>query len=118
MKYCPQCQSEYFDDIKRCEDCEVPLIGESEMKAIQASQEMEAQEVFVKIATLENQFEADTFKDALEKEKIPVMIRTFHDTAYNGIYIPQKGWGIILVPQEYKAKAQSIILNLKNTLEK
>ena len=117
MKYCPFCESEYFDDIEICADCRAPLIGAEEMKKIVAEREKETKEIFIKAGVLENQFEADIIKNALEKEGIPVIIRSFHDTAYNGIFIPQKGWGLVLVPAEYRAKAEDLISTLKSTFK-
>ncbi len=73
---------------------------------------------FIKVATLENSFEAEVIKDALENEEIPTMIRSFHDTAYNGIYILQKGWGNVLVPEDLKDKAERIIHAIKSTFDK
>jgi len=55
---------------------------------------------FVKIFVVENKFEADLLSQALQKEGVPVMVRTFSDTAYDGLYIPQKGWAAIMVPEE------------------
>ncbi len=75
-------------------------------------------EFFIKVSTLENRFEAELIRDALEKEQIPTMIRSFHDTAYNGIYILQKGWGNVLVPEEFREKAEKIINALKSSFEK
>ncbi len=76
---------------------------------------MEDNSFFVKVAALENEFEAEVIKDALEKEQIPTIIRSFKDTAYDGIYILQKGWGNVLVPEEYKDKAKQIVSAVKNT---
>jgi hypothetical protein len=116
MKYCPNCETEYLDTIEECADCKTRLIGEEALKTLLADREREAREVFVKIATVENKFEADVLTNTLKKECIPVMVRSFHDTAYDGIYIPQKGWGIILVPAEDKDKAEEIITAVKNTI--
>ena len=116
MKYCPNCETEYLDTIEECADCKTRLIGEEALKTLLAEREREAREVFVKIATVENKFEADVLTNTLKKECIPVMVRSFHDTAYDGIYIPQKGWGIILVPAENKDKAEEIIAAVKNTI--
>ena len=74
-----------------------------------SDREMEDQEVFVKVKTVENEFEADIIRDALEKEDIPVLVRSFRDTSFDGIFIPQKGWGIILVPEEHREKAKNVI---------
>jgi len=116
MKYCPNCEIEYLDTIEECADCKTRLIGEEALKKLLAEREREAREVFVKIATVDNKFEADVLTNTLKKECIPVMVRSFHDTAYDGIYIPQKGWGIILVPAENKDKAEEIIAAVKNTI--
>ena len=116
MKYCPNCETEYLDTIEECADCKTRLIEEEALKKLLAEREREAREVFVKIATVENKFEADVLTNTLKKECIPVMVRSFHDTAYDGIYIPQKGWGIILVPAEDKDKAEEIITAVKNTI--
>jgi hypothetical protein len=116
MKYCPNCEIEYLDTIEECADCKTRLIGEEELKKLLAEREREAREVFVKVATVDNKFEADVLTNSLKKECIPVMVRSFHDTAYDGIYIPQKGWGIILVPGEDKDKAEEIIAAVKGAI--
>jgi hypothetical protein len=116
MKYCPNCEIEYLDTIEECADCKTRLIGEEALKKLLAEREQEAREVFVKVATVDNKFEADVLSNTLKKECIPVMVRSFHDTAYNGIYIPQKGWGVILVPAEDKDKAEEIITSVKSTI--
>jgi hypothetical protein len=116
MKYCPNCEIEYFDTIDECADCKTRLIGEEAMKKLLAEREREAREVFVKVATVDNKFEADVLTNTLQKECIQVMVRSFHDTAYDGIYIPQKGWGIILVPAEDKDKAEEIIASVKSSI--
>ncbi len=41
---------------------------------------VEDKQFFTKVATLENEFEADVIKDSIEKEQIPTMIRRFQDT--------------------------------------
>ncbi len=64
---------------------------------------------FKKITVAENKFEADLISQTLQQEGIPCLIRSYHDTAYNGIFIPQKGWAAIMVPEELKEKAKAII---------
>jgi len=118
MKFCPNCETEYLDSIEFCADCNARLVGELEMRIIMAERTRETQEVFVKVETAENQFEADLIKNALEKEQVPVMVRNFHDTAYNGIYIPQKGWGLVMVPEAHTEKAREIIAALKSDFKK
>jgi len=102
MKYCPKCGSEYFDDINSCTGCETDLVNLDEWEKIVEKRRSEDDEVFVPVMSLEDQFEADVVKDALEKEQIPVLIRSFRDTSFDGIFESQKGWGVVMVPDEFR----------------
>ena len=53
---------------------------------------------YVKIAILESIVEAQVIGSVLEEEDIPFMIRSYHDTAYNGLFQFQKGWGELSAP--------------------
>jgi len=48
---------------------------------------------YIFITTLENPFEAQILGAALAAEGIAHEIRSFHDTAYDGLFQAQKGWG-------------------------
>lgn len=67
---------------------------------------------YVKVHTLSNRFEADVITEALRQEGIPVILRSFVETAYTGIFTPQKGWGRIMVPKEMADLAREIISGL------
>ncbi len=114
MNYCPKCGSEYLDDINNCTGCETDLVNSEKWEQIVKERQSEDDEVFVNIMSLENQFEADVIKDALEKDDIPVLIRTYRDTSFNGIFETQKGWGIVMVPDEFRQKAKEVIKDLKS----
>jgi hypothetical protein len=73
---------------------------------------------FVKIFVVENKFEADLISQALRAEGIPAMVRKFSDTAYDGLYIPQKGWAAIMVPEECKAMGQKVVNDFKEAFSK
>lgn len=116
MKYCPVCDSEFKDSQKVCVDCQESLISEEEYKKVQAERDAEiqkrrelAKKDFVKVKTVESFVEADRLRSALEREGISVLIRSFHDTAYDGVFILQKGWGRIDVPRQDKERAAQII---------
>jgi len=113
MRYCPECDAEYEDGIVTCADCEVPLISEEEFRQRKDEEEREraalANEEFVTVMVAESAFEADRVRSALEQEEIPVLVRTFQDTAYDGIYVSQQGWGYVEVPASQKARAETIV---------
>ena len=64
---------------------------------------------FVKIANIENGIEAQVLESALKEREIPYRIRSFHDTAYDGLFQFQKGWGEIYAPTERKEEILEII---------
>ena len=74
-------------------------------------------ENFKKITVAENKFEADLIAQTLQEEEIPCMIRSYHDTAYDGIFIPQKGWAAVMVPEELETKANAIITEIRKDLQ-
>jgi hypothetical protein len=64
---------------------------------------------FTNIHTLANRFEADLLLDALTKEGIPAFLRSFEETAYDGLFVCQRGWGWLMVPEELSPQALQII---------
>jgi len=79
--------------------------------------EIMSAENFKKITVAENKFEADLIVQTLQEEGITCMIRSYHDTAYDGIFIPQKGWAAVMVPEELEEKAGEIIAELRKGLQ-
>jgi len=109
MKYCPECEGEFLESVSRCEECGCELISEKKWRELQARRIAESNEVFVRAATAGDRFEADVIKDALGKEGIPVLVRTFQDTSFDGIYVPQKGWAVLEVPETFLERARFVI---------
>jgi len=72
---------------------------------------------WVKAGTVENRFEGDRVSQALLEAKIPFLIKTFLDTAYDGLYLPQKGWGVVMVPEHFEAEAERIISEVKKNFD-
>ena len=70
---------------------------------------LEQQQDMVRIHTVENRFEADLLIQSLRQEHIPAMLRRFEETAYDGLFVTQMGWGAILVPGDYEKEAASVI---------
>lgn len=57
----------------------------------------------------ENEAEANVIQSVLAEHGIVAEIKSFHDTAYDGLFQSQYGWGLVLVPEEDLAEAQRIV---------
>ena len=66
------------------------------------------EESLEKIIELENEFEANLLKEVLADRDIPCIIRSYSDTAYDGVFQVQYGWGHLEAPLEYKEEILSI----------
>jgi hypothetical protein len=62
----------------------------------------------------ENDAEANVIKSILEENGIISEIQSFHDTAYDGLFQSQYGWGVIRVSEEDFEEAQRIIQEWKD----
>ena len=62
----------------------------------------------VKIVVLKNEIEANIIGSVLKEKNIPHIIMSYHDSAYDGIFQLQKGWGHIEAPQEFKSRILKI----------
>jgi hypothetical protein len=73
---------------------------------------------YVKIAVLDNLIEAQLIDSILNEREIPHRIQSYHDTAYNGLFQFQKGWGLITAPNIFAAEIQEILESLKHDMDK
>ena len=62
-----------------------------------------------KVIQPENEAEANVIRSILEEHGISAEIRSFHDTAYDGLFQSQYGWGEILVSEADFPEAQRIV---------
>jgi hypothetical protein len=55
----------------------------------------------VKILVLKNEIEAMLLDEILTEKEIPHLIRSYHDSAYDGLWQLQSGWGHVEAPVEF-----------------
>lgn len=67
------------------------------------------------VQVVDSKFEADIIAKVLEREDVPYVCRRHEETAYDGIFVPQRGWGAILVPISLREKAVEIIERVRKT---
>jgi hypothetical protein len=70
-------------------------------------------ESFEKIAIIGNLVEAQVIEFILTEREIPFRIRSFHDTAYDGLFQFQKGWGEIYAPTDHSEEILEILEDVR-----
>jgi len=68
---------------------------------------------YVKAAILENDIEARLLDSVLTEREIPHLMRSYYDTAFDGLYQSQKGWGYVSAPESYEEEIREIISELR-----
>ena len=68
-----------------------------------------------KLIQPENSAEAGALQSLLQQHNIQSQIISFHDTAYDGLYQAQYGWGVLRVADEDYDEARKIIEDWKKS---
>jgi hypothetical protein len=72
------------------------------------------EQAFIEVSVLENIIEAQVIESILTEQNIPHRIRSYHDTAYDGLFQVQKGWGQLCAPQTYKQEILDILNDIRS----
>jgi hypothetical protein len=75
---------------------------------------VERESSFIKIAVLENAIEAQLLSSVLTHYEIPHRLRSYHDTAYDGLFQLQKGWGEIYGPDDVRQQVLDALAELRS----
>jgi len=67
----------------------------------------------INVHTIESIFEMDILKDALDKEDIPYTIKEHRDTAYDGLFILQKGFASLYVEERDRDRVLAIVKRIR-----
>ena len=108
MKKCASCGRENGDDAMQCRECG----GEEWVLPAPASGSGSPWE---KIAVLEYEVEAEHLGAQLADRNIPHLMRSYHDSALDGLFQLSQGWGHVEAPREFKAAIWSILRDIRGT---
>jgi hypothetical protein len=56
----------------------------------------------IKILVFNNEFEAKLLNEILNEKNIPHIVRSYHDSVYDGLWQMQSSWGHLEAPEEYR----------------
>jgi len=65
-------------------------------------------EEFKRIIVLDNEIEAQLMDSVLTERNIPHRMKSYYDSAYDGIFQAHKGWGHIEAPSRYEEEIIAI----------
>jgi hypothetical protein len=69
---------------------------------------------WVRIHTIESVFEMDMVTDALDKDGIAYTVKEYKDTAYDGLFILQKGYAGLWVEEANEEAAKKIVARIRS----
>ena len=64
-----------------------------------------------KIISLSSEIEAMRIKEILDNNGIPHVIRSYHDSAYDGLFQHQLGWGVLEADETYEKRILELVAN-------
>ena len=93
MRYCPQCRTEYVDEVTHCSDCGAELVDYQQSEALPADIQ------WVRLASLANEVQGILLREELEKRGIRTMLK-------KDVFV--SGFGHIFVDEPSLKAAQEI----------
>jgi hypothetical protein len=66
-----------------------------------------------RVAAIENEVEAMCLAGELQQRDIPHLMRSYHDSAYDGLFQYGGGWGHVEAPAQYADEVRHILAELR-----
>lgn len=87
----------------------LPLVSDKNISPAEDSDQR-----FEKIATLDNEVEAQLLDAVLNDRRIPHLMVTYFDSVYSGVFQGTGGWGRIESSAQFRDEIMAIIEEIKN----
>mgnify|MGYP000876398514 FL=1 len=68
------------------------------------------------IGPIENAIEAEFICSLFEEQKIPFHLKSFYDSAYDGLFTKVKGYGELFTTEEYYDTGRELYENYYNSM--
>ncbi len=69
------------------------------------------------VTLLENELEAGLVEATLVELGLPFRLRSYHDSAYDGVYQTQRGWGQLLAPESECERVRQVVEDLRRSVD-
>src|ERR1043166_2508810 len=127
MKKCSYCGKENSDEATMCAECGSALtpnpspVGREggtealtpDPSPIRWERGTRPDEPWEKIAQVDNEAEAERLDVELSNQKITHVMRSYHDSALDGLYQFSQGWGEVEGPNERREEILSILKDIR-----
>jgi hypothetical protein len=70
--------------------------------------------VVEKIDDIRDEVEGQQLRAILQSQRIPHHIRSYHDSAYDGLFQVQLGWGYVEAPSEHKGRIKAVLEDIRS----
>ena len=113
MKTCTYCGRASEDQATRCGECGTEFAA---VQAQDAPKESSAEKL-ERIAVLDNEVQAEWVDAVLSDRETPHLMQSYYDSALDGIFQAQKGWGVILAPPDFKNDILAVLEDFKRQFQ-
>ena len=66
-----------------------------------------------KIAVLDNEVQAELVDSVLAEREIPHIMRSYYDSALDGIYQAKSGWGHVEAPESFRDEIVAVVEEIR-----
>ena len=66
-----------------------------------------------KIVVLDNEVQAELVDSVLAEREIPHIMRSYHDSALDGIYQAKSGWGHVEAPESFRDEILAVVEEIR-----
>ena len=78
---------------------------------------MDHADEYRRVAVLDNDVEAALLGSQLDRLGVPHLIQSYHDSAYDGIFQMQRGWGCVTAPASCHEQVLAVLSELRQASE-
>lgn len=73
------------------------------------------EEEYKRVAIIENEIEALLVDMVLNQMDVPHILVSYYDTAYDGLFQTQKGWGYVSAPERFRDRVNEVIMEIRES---
>jgi hypothetical protein len=70
---------------------------------------------YIKVAVLDNAFEAYLIEEVLNDQRIPHIIQSYHDDVYGNLFQMTKGWGAVQAPSSFREHIITVLQDIRTS---